>query len=349
MTILQAMRVLSMAMISFLLALTFTPLFLKLVKRFQISKQIRSADVAPVYAKLHQAKVGTPTMGGIIIWLTVALLALAFWALAKIFDGGFQFFNFVDRAQTYLPLTALLVAALLGLADDVLGAFKIGPHGGGLQVRHKLIVYLLIALAGALWFYYRLDWDVLLVPFLGNFKIDFWYIPIFIFIIVSSAFSANETDGLDGLAGGVMLFAFIALTVVSFALERYHLATFSAAMIGALLAFLWYNIYPAQFFMGDTGSMSLGITMGVIAMLTNTTLFLPFFAPILVLESLSVIAQLISKKLRGKKLFISTPIHHHFEALGWPETKVTMRFWIISAVGSALGLALFFLNRYIIS
>ncbi len=348
MTIIQAMRVLSVAMISFLLALAFTPFFLRLVKRLQISKQIRLADSAPVYASLHQAKAGTPTMGGIIIWLTVALLAIVFWTLAEIFDGGFQFFNFVDRAQTYLPLTALLVAAVLGLADDIFGVLKIGPHGGGLQVRHKLLVYLIIALIGALWFYYRLDWDVLQVPFLGNLQIDWWYIPIFIFIIVASAFSANETDGLDGLAGGVMLFAFIALTVVAFTLERYHLATFSAAMVGALLAFLWYNIYPAQFFMGDTGSMSLGITMGVIAMLTNTTLFLPFFAPILVLESLSVIVQIISKKLRGKKIFISTPIHHHFEALGWPETKVTMRFWIISAVGSALGLALFFLNRYII-
>ena len=178
--------------------------------------------------------------------------------------------------------------------------------------------------------------------------LGWWYIPLFIFVIVSSAFSANETDGLDGLLGGVMLFSFLAFTAVAFTIGRYDLAAFSGVVAGALLAFLWFNIYPAKFFMGDTGSMSLGITMGVIAMLTDTALFLPFFAPILVIESLSVIIQLASKKFRGgKKIFRSTPIHHHFEALGWPESKVKMRFWIISAVSTAFGLALFFLNRYL--
>jgi phospho-N-acetylmuramoyl-pentapeptide-transferase len=175
--------------------------------------------------------------------------------------------------------------------------------------------------------------------------IGWWYIPIFIFIIFASAFSANETDGLDGLLGGVSLFAFIALTTVAFVLHRYELAAFGGAVIGALLAFLWNNIYPAKFIMGDTGSMALGVTIGVIAMLTNTTLILPFFAVILVIESLSVIVQLISKKFRKKKIFRSTPIHHHFEALGWPESQVTMRAWIISAIFCALGLIVFFLSR----
>ncbi len=347
MAILQAIRVLGIAMISFLIAFGFTYIFMRIVKKFELSKQIRSKESAPIYAEMHKNKAGTPTMGGVIIWITVAGLAAIFWALAKAFDGPFAFFNFVDRAETYLPLAALLIAAILGLLDDILGALKIGPHGGGLQVRHKLIMYFLIALLGALWFYYRLDWDILQIPFYGNLQVNFWYIPIFMFVIIASAFSANETDGLDGLAGGVMLFAFISLTVVAFAMGRYHLATFSSAMIGAVLAFLWFNIYPARFFMGDTGSMALGITMGVIAMLTNTAIFLPLFAPILVIESASVIIQLTSKKLRGKKIFISTPIHHHFEALGWPETQITMRFWIISAVVSALGLALFFLNKFI--
>ena len=178
-------------------------------------------------------------------------------------------------------------------------------------------------------------------------QIGLWYIPLFIFVIVASAFSTNETDGLDGLAGGVLLFSFTALTAVAFILERYHLAAFGGATIGALLAFLWHNIYPARFFMGDTGSMSLGITLGVIAMLTNTALLLPFFAVILVVESLSVIIQMMSKKLFGRKIFHSTPIHHHFEALGWPESQITMRFWIVSAVFSTLGLAIFFLSRFL--
>lgn len=348
MPIIEAVRVLVVAMIAFVIALAITPIFLRLVRHFGFKKQIRSSDEAPVYAALHKGKEGTPTMGGAIIWTTVLLLALLSWIFSEIFDGSLSFFNFVDRAQTYLPLATLAIAAGIGLIDDVFGVLRIGANGGGLKVRHKIIVYTFVALIGALWFYYRLGWNVLQIPFYQNIQVDWWYMPIFMFIIVASAFSANETDGLDGLAGGVMLFAFIALTVVAFTLGRYHLATFSSAIIGALLAFLWYNIYPAKFFMGDTGSMSLGITMGVITMLTNTTLFLPFFAPILVIESLSVIVQMISKKGFGRKLFISTPIHHHFEAIGWPEATITMRFWIISAVISAFGLALFFLNRFML-
>ena len=222
-----------------------------------------------------------------------------------------------------------------------------GSNGGGLKVRFKLIFYTIIALVGAWWFYFKLEWTVINVPFLGNFEIGVWYIPIFIFIIVASAFSANETDGLDGLLGGVSLFAFFALTVVAFTLGRYDLAAFGGVTIGALLAFLWFNIYPAKFFMGDTGSMSLGITIGVIAMLTNTVLLLPFFAIILVAESLSVIIQLTSRNFFKKKVFLSTPVHHHFEALGWPESQVTMRFWIASAVFVALGLVIFFLARFL--
>lgn len=343
--IFEALRALAIATLSFVVAFLMTPLVTRVICRLGIRKQIRSAVEAPIYAKLHEKKAGTPTMAGVIIWITVGGIAAALFIFSTLFDGSFAKLNFVDRAQTYLPIAAMLIAAVFGLADDLLGVLRIGPSGGGLKVRHKLIMYSVVALLGALWFYYRLDWDVLQIPFYGAVTVDWWYIPIFMFIIIASAFSANETDGLDGLAGGVMLFAFLALTAVAFVLGRFHLATFSAAIVGSLLAFLWFNIYPARFIMGDTGSMSLGITMGVIAMLTNTALYLPLFAPVLVIESLSVITQLISKKLFGRKLFISTPIHHHFEALGWPETQVTMRFWIISAIGCAVGLALFFVSR----
>ena len=347
MNILQAIKVLGTAMISFAGALLLTPFLSSILAKYQFNKQIRAAADTPIYSELHKNKAGTPTGGGVIVWVTVLGLAAFFWLLDMLFDGAFTYFNFIDRAQTYLPLFAMLVAALIGLFDDFLGILKIGPNGGGLKIRYKLIIYFIIALVGALWFYYRLDWDVLSIPLVGNFSVGWWYVPIFIFIIIASAFSANETDGLDGLAGGVLLFAFAALTVVAFALERYQLATFGGAVIGALLAFLWFNIYPARFFMGDTGSMSLGITMGVIAMLTNTVFLLPFFAPILVLESVSVLAQLLSKKFLGRKIFLSTPIHHHFEAKGWHETRVTMRFWIISVIFMALGLIIFFLNRFL--
>lgn len=342
----EVVRIIVLTTIAFLVALALTPFWYRLLKKFGFEKQIRAEEGTPIYYKLHEKKAGTPTAGGIIIWSTILGLAALFWIFNRFFDGGWEYLNFVNRAETFLPLAALLIAAVLGLLDDWFGVLKIGgAPGGGLKVRYKLIVYTAIAALGAWWFFFKLDWDVLAVPFLGNFIIGPWYIPIFMFIIIASAFSANETDGLDGLLGGVALFAFIALTTVAFVLGRYDLAAFGGVTVGALLAFLWFNIFPAKFFMGDTGSMSLGIVIGVIAMLTNTTLILPLFAIILVIESLSVILQLLSKKFLKRKLFLSTPIHHHFEALGWPESQVTMRFWIISAMFSALGLVVFFLSR----
>ena len=338
-TAFQAIRILISAVTGFIVALGITPLVMNFITRLEFKKQIRSAEHAPVFARLHKKKEGTPTGGGIIIWGTAFILASIFYFL--------PFFNFIDRAQTYLPLASFFVAAVVGLIDDILGILRRGPKGGGIAMSQKLLVYFAISLVGALWFYYRLGWDTLNIPFWENVNIGWWYVPFFIFIIIASAFSVNETDGLDGLAGGVMLFAFAALTVIAFTLGRYHLAAFNAVVVGALLAFLWFNIYPARFFMGDTGSMALGITLGVTSMLTNTALLLPFLAIIPVVETLSVIVQLTSKKLRGKKIFHSTPIHHHFEALGWPESQITMRFWIISAVASIGGLVVFFLDRFL--
>jgi len=343
---LQAIRILIMTALAFFIALFLTPVLDKLLHKYRLGKQIRDSKKTPIYSKLHAAKEGTPTMGGIIIWFTVISLAILFFILNIIFDGFWKYLNFVNRSQTYLPLAAMLLAAIIGLADDIFGIFRIGPNGGGLHVRHKLIIYTILAAIGAWWFYSKLAWTTLYVPFYGNVEIGWWYIPIFMFIIIASAFSANETDGLDGLLGGVSLFAFGSLIVVAFSLGRFDLAVFSGMIVGALLAFLWFNIYPARFFMGDTGSMSIGITLGTIAMLTNTALFLPFFAFILMAESLSVIIQLTSKKVFKKKVFLSSPIHHHFEALGWPEMQVTMRFWIISVVFSGLGLVFFFLAQF---
>ena len=345
--ILQVIRILLMTGLAFIVALVLTPIVNRLLYKYRLGKQIRVSEQTPVYSKLHSHKAGTPTMGGIIIWLTVLGMALIFFVLSAIFDGVWNYLNFTDRAQTYLPIAAMFIAALIGLIDDLFGVLKIGPKGGGLKVRHKLAIYAVIAALGAWWFYFKLNWTILYIPFLGNIEIGWWYFPLFMFIIIAAAFSANETDGLDGLLGGVSLFAFCALTVVAFMMGRYDLAVFGGTVVGALLAFLWFNIYPAKFFMGDTGSMALGITMGVIAMLTNTAVFLPFFAVILVLESLSVIIQIISKKIFGRKIFLSTPIHHHFEALGWPETQVTMRFWIISAFFSGLGLVFFFISKFL--
>ncbi len=343
----EAVRVTILTTLSFIIALVVTPLWFKFLKRYKFGKQLRNGGETPIFTELHKNKAGTPTGGGLIFVSTVIFMAIFFDVMNHLFDGVWNYFNFVDRAETYLPIAAFAIAALFGLLDDWLGVLKLGgASGGGLKIRQKAVVYLLIACVGAWWFYFRLGWNVLAIPFVGNVTIGWWYIPIFIFIIFAAAFSANETDGLDGLLGGVSLFAFVSLATVAFVLHRYDLAAFSGVVIGALLAFLWYNIYPAKFFMGDTGSMSLGITIGIIAMLTNTTLILPFFTIILVIESLSVIIQVVSRKCRhGKKVFRSAPIHHHFEALGWPESQVTMRAWIVSAVFCALGLVIFFLSH----
>lgn len=285
-------------------------------------------------------------MGGVLIWMTVLIFALVFYYASKL-APSLDSLNFLSRGETLLPLGVLIATALVGLFDDWLDVRGKGVFGGGgLGVKHRLAIYTFIALIGAWWFYYKLDWDIFHIPFLGHIQIGWPYIFIFIFVIVATAFSVNETDGLDGLAGGVLLTSFGSVGAIAFILGRYDLAAFCGVIVGALLAFLWFNINPARFIMGDTGSMSLGITLGVVAMLTNTALFLPIIGGVLVIESLSVIIQLISKKLRrGKKIFLSSPIHHHFEALGWSEPKIVMRFWVISGVSAVVGLVLFLLDR----
>lgn len=338
-------KILGVGALSFFIALLLTPIITHFLHKYRMGKQIRNDTNAPIFMQMHGKKAGTPTMGGIIIWGAVLVLILLVYILSLVSDGFWGSLNFLSRGQTWLPLAVLIISALIGMADDLLGIFKFGPKGGGLNMRHRLILYTLVAILGAWWFYFKLDWDILHVPFIGDFNIGIWYIPFFIFVIVATAFSTNETDGLDGLASGVLLFAFSAFTVISFTEGKFDLAVFNSAIVGALLAFLWFNVNPAKFFMGDTGAMSLGVTLGVMAMLTNSALFLPIIGFILVIESLSVIIQIFSKKTFKRKIFLSTPIHHHFEAIGWPEHKIVMRFWIISGIATALGLILFFIDR----
>lgn len=343
-------KILFFAALAFIVTILWTPVLTHFLYKYKLGKKIRNEGMTPIFTSLHKKKAGIPTMGGMLVWLTVAVLAVLFWYLAKIGEGTiFGRLNFLTRGQTLLPLGILVLSALVGLFDDLIGIAKKGFKGIGLKIWHKLALYGIPAIVGAWWFYFKLDWDLIHVPFLGDFNIGLWYIPIFLFIIIATAFSTNETDGLDGLAGGVLLVAFCSYAIISYSQGRLELATFCGAIVGALLAFLWFNIYPARFFMGDTGSMSLGVTLGVIAMLTNSLFFLPFIGFILVIESLSVIIQVGYKKLKHKKLFLSTPIHHHFEGKGWPETKVTMRFWIIAGVMAAIGLILYFIDTNLIN
>lgn len=339
--VIEVIRVFGILAISFIAAMVLTPVLTHFLYKYKIGKQIRAEGDTPVFTALHKKKSGTPTMGGLLIWMIVPALAILFWLLSAMVDNyAVGSMNFLDRAQTYLPIGILVLAGLAGALDDIMGVLRIGPKGGGLGIKERIFLYTFVAVIGAYWFYFKLGWDTIHIPAMGDYFIGFWYFPLFIFIIVATSFSVNETDGLDGLAGGVVLPAFGALSAIAFSQGKVDLAMFCAAIIGTLLAFLWFNVHPARFYMGDTGSMALGVTLGTVAMLTNSFFILPFIGFILVIESLSVIIQLTSKKFRGKKVFLSAPIHHHFEALGWPECKVTMRFWIIAWVTSAIGLVI---------
>ncbi len=339
-------KIFFLSTLAFLFAWGWTPFFLAFLKKFNLGKQIRDESTTPIFAKLHKKKIGTPTMGGVLVWVTVLVFALGFYYLSVLFPDSFlKSLNFLSRSQVLLPLGALVVSALVGMVDDILNVKKIGPFGGGLKMRHRFVAYTLIACVGAWWFYTKLDWDILHIPFFGDINIGWWYIPFFIFVIVATAFSVNEIDGLDGLAGGTLLSAFGAYLVICFLQGKYDLATLCGVIIGSLLAFLWFNINPAKFFMGDTGAMSLGVTLGIVALLTNTALLLPIIGFLFVLESLSVIIQMTSKKFRKKKVFLSAPIHHHFEAKGWAESTIVMRFWVISGVTAAIGVIIFLLEK----
>lgn len=335
-----------MATIAFFVSLALTPFWMKFLYKYKLGKQLR-VEGAPIFNQLHKAKEGTPTMGGILIWGVVATVMLVFWFLSRTVDGFWSKVNFFSRSQTWLPFGAMIVSGILGMVDDYFGILRIGPKGGGLRMRDRLFLYALVGAGGAWWFYSKLGFNSINVPFLGDFVVNWWYIPIFIFFIVAASFSANETDGLDGLAAGIFLIMFAAYGAIAFDQGRLDLVVFVAAIIGSLVAFLWFNIYPARFFMGDTGSMSLGVVLGVIAMLTNTPLLLLPIGVIFVIESGSVLVQMTSKKFRKKKIFLSTPIHHHFEAKGWPESQVTMRFWMINAIGAIIGLIIFLVDSKI--
>ncbi len=323
-----------------------TPVLTNFLYRHKLGKQIRDEASAPVFAKLHKEKSGTPTMGGVLIWGTTTVLIFLCWALAEFTSlSFFDRLNFLSRSETLLPIGALLATALVGLLDDFYNVRRIGPNGGGLRTRHRLLIYFVIAAVAAWWFVAKLDWTTLHVPFVGNFDIGWWFAPIIVFVIVATSHSVNIADGLDGLAGGLALAAFFAFGFIAFVEGHTDLATLCLVIAGALLAFLWFNIHPARFFMGDTGSMPLGTMLAILAILTNTIFLLPVIGVLFVAEALSVILQVASKRLRKKKLFLSAPFHHHLEAIGWPETKIVMRFWVIAAVSAVLGVTLFLAER----
>ncbi|MBI5220234.1 MAG: hypothetical protein HY978_00150 [Candidatus Liptonbacteria bacterium] len=346
-------RALSLFLLSFAVALALAPTLIRILYRYKCwKKKPRTETVGgaktPIFTKLHAAKeVSTPRMGGILIWLTVLIVTAVGYLLARLFpDSSLRHLNILSRSQTYLPLATLLAGSLLGLVDDLMVISDRGKYiGGGMRFKVRLILISVIALVGAWWFYAKLGWSSLYVPFYGNIEIDGWYLVLFL-VVTLATFSSGVVDGLDGLSAGVMIPIFAAYGAIAYTRGSYDLASFIVVLIGALVTYLWFNVHPAKFYMSETGMMGLSVTLAVIAFLTNAVFFLPLIGAVLVVESASVLIQLISKRVFRRKVFLSAPIHHHLEALGWPESQITMRFWIISFAASALGLVAFFLARY---
>jgi phospho-N-acetylmuramoyl-pentapeptide-transferase len=334
-------RPLGVAALCFVIALAMTPPLIRLLRRFKMGKSIREAVHAPIMNAFHKAKAGTPTMGGIVIWASVFLVAFVLAGACWVMGEGSVACraSFLSRGQTWLPLALMGGAALIGLVDDYLNIRRLGSgKGGGLRERERILSYGLVAVVGAWWFFTRLSWDQIHVPFVGTYNVGWWYIPFFILVVVATSHSVNETDGLDGLAGGTLLASFAAFAIIAWSQGRLDLATFCAAIMGGLIGFLWFNVNPADVFMGDTGAMSLGTALAVVALMTNQPLLLILIGLPFVVETASVLIQITSKKLRnGKKVFLSSPIHHHLQAIGWSEPRIVMRFWMISFILAGVG------------
>ncbi|MFA5076376.1 MAG: phospho-N-acetylmuramoyl-pentapeptide-transferase [Patescibacteria group bacterium] len=340
--------------LAFVVAMVWTPLLTHFLYKYRCwKKSVRTTapDGAgtPIFSQLHQDKeVTVPRMGGLLIWVTTLLFSFLFIIFCPVFStcSWLQGLNFLNRAETWLPLFTLVVASFIGLVDDILVVRGFGEKGkgGGIRFRHRLLLVAILGLIGGLWFYYKLDWDTLHLPFDGTIALGWLFIPFFIMVMLAM-FSTSVTDGLDGLAGGLFIAEFVAFGAIAFSLGKYNLATFCGVIAGSLLAFLWFNIPPARFYLGETGILGLTTTLAVVAFLTNSVLLLPVIAFVPMVESFSVIIQLLSKKFRHQKVFLSTPIHHHFQAKGWPEYKVVMRFWLIGAVTAVVGVSLFLLDK----
>lgn len=326
------LRVFFLTVLAFFMTTAFTPVLTYFLYRYKVWPKAKSTALtgeAAVELQKQQSMRHTPTMAGVLLWLVILLITLAF--------------N-LSRSQTWLPVGTLVAFGLFGLVDDFIG-LRNGSNGiRGVKFRWKLFWTLIFAAVGALWFFYKLDFSIIHIPggnLFGlpyNIDIGAWYIPLFIVVVFATAHGVNITDGLDGLAGGLLTLAFGAYAVIALTLGKGDLAAFAGTVAGVSLSYTWFNIPPARFFMGDTGALALGATLGVLAMLTNTALVLPVIGFVFLVEGLSSNIQVISKKLFGRKIFKIAPLHHHLVASGWPETKVVMRLWVIGSVFAVIGL-----------
>ncbi len=316
---------------AFLLAMLLTPLYTYFAYRYKFWKKQRvtstTGEKLEVFTKLHADKFtrSIPTMAGVVGVVAITIIT--------------YFFNW-DRAGTWLPLAALVGGGAVGLLDDLINIRGAGKGVAGLRSSFKFLMIIAMSLVLGWFFYTKLGYTTVHVPFAGDWFLGAWIVPLFVLAVVSTSNAVNISDGLDGLAGGLLSISFGVFGVIALLQGHTAIAGFCFTVLGALLSYLWFNIYPARFFMGDVGSFAYGTSLGVVAMLTNTLFLLPIIGAIFVIEAGSSLVQITSKKFFHRKVFISAPIHHHLEAKGWPEVKVTMRFWVIACVAGFIGLLL---------
>ncbi len=311
---------LALGAITFVIAMLMARPVLALLQRLDIGKRV-SVD-APAS---HASKAGTLTMGGLIIFVAVFLVTVPF--------------NLVGKLSIILPLAVMVSSGVLGAVDDLLNL--LGGKHTGLAPKFKFGWLLLISVAAAVALFTFFNLRSIYVPFVGKFEIGFWYLPIAIMAILGTANAVNLTDGLDTLAGGTAAIAFTAYGIIAFLQGQQFLVTFAFTVVGATLAFLWFNAHPAQVFMGDTGSLALGATLATVALMTGHWLLLPVVGIVFVMEAGSVLVQVVyARATGGKRVFRMAPLHHHFELKGWSEPQVTLRFWLLSMIAAIVGIAL---------
>jgi len=340
----DVIKILVPSAITFFVGIVMTPFladFLYAKKMWKKTSVVHTIDgkAASITGKLHNDEVRkTPRMGGILVWGSVLITIVILYFLSLIFPNDITGkLNFLSRSQTWLPVFTLLAGALCGLVDDYMVCRDQGTYrGGGLSLRTRLVFVFLLGLLGAYWFYFKLGVTGIDVPFWGFFDLGIFFIPTFIVIMIGM-YSGGIIDGIDGLAGGVFASIYSAYAIIAFAGGHTDIATYCAVVVGGLLAFLWFNIPPARFFCSETGTMALTTSLVVVAYLTNAIFVLPIIALLLVVTSASSIIQIVSKKIRGKKVFVVAPLHNHFQALGWPPEKVVMRYWVIGLVLAVVG------------
>ena len=341
--------------LAFFLGIFLTPIATHFFYKYKMWKKYARGEnvVSEEFQKIHKEhkeheELHTPRVGGIIIWVSVLLTTGLFCFVSILFPSAIALkMNFLSRNQTLIPIFALLLGSLIGLCDDFIQIYGTGKIARDAKSWRKWKVFLvcLISLLIGLWFFYKLGMTSIHIPFVGQIYIGILIIPFFMMVALAT-FSGGVIDGLDGLSGGVLASIFGAYSAIAYANNQIDIAAFSGVITGATLSFLWFNIPPARFFMGETGIMGLTITLATLAFLTDSVLVLPVVAMPLVVTTGSVILQMASKKFRnGKRLFKLAPLHHHFEAIGWSSYRVTMRFWILSVIFAIIGIVLAIVSR----